>query len=69
MRTEFTLPSENIERMKFRLFDEKDGKLDDDPKNSMDISFSFSSPDVKKDISNDLLPLPKMVIYLTPVKF
>lgn len=60
VRTEFTLPSENIERMKFRLFDEKDGKLDDDPKNSMDISFSFSSPDAEKDISNDFLPLPKM---------
>lgn len=60
VRTEFTLPSENIERMRFRLFDEKGGKLDDDPKYSMDISFSFSSPDAKKDISNDFLRLPKM---------
>lgn len=60
MKTEFTLPSANIEKMRFRLFDEKDGKLDGNPQNSMDFGFSFSSPDAKKDISNDSLQLPKM---------
>lgn len=69
MRIEFILLFENIERMRFRFFDEKGGKLDDDLKYFMDISFLFFLFDVKKDILNDFFRLLKMVIYLIFVKF
>ncbi|XP_062596658.1 nuclear pore complex protein Nup153-like isoform X2 [Saccostrea cucullata] len=69
LRTEFTLPVDNITGMKFGILDKENGNKDKGQRNATDGVFTFSSPVQKGEILNTTSPVPKMnFTFSSPIK-